>query len=451
MNRSWVEPVVACAQIASSFYDTGLLIVVKGHYNQTLLFNSSSKDAVKKAISNFYMIHNLILGLTPLLCAYALGHFGDKKNRKIPICVPLAGYIIARMFLLFVILFDWPIEVMFGSAALNGLTGYFTTYWPGILAVASIGSSETRRSLRLIVIELVYGMAGLVGSLTSGHIFCGLNIAGQKGSVLVIISLIFYAFSLFYSLFILKMPSLEENGLESSRQLISETQNIPTEGEPTENSRLLNQNVRLTYRVTFLKVSASKFLLGLLFITGIMYNSAVNGAVDILPLFIIQDPLNWDAVEVGYANSAGYLIFVTSFLGVYFFSKRLTDFTMIIIGIVSFSAGIFIMGFVQWTFLFYIARTVMLFSLIPMPTIRSVISKNVQGSSYGKMFVAFQLSLSATQVITLIVFTHIYQVTLHWFCGFCFILSSIIAILSIIPLSIYMRQSRNHLFQKLEE
>ncbi|XP_031762453.1 thymic stromal cotransporter homolog isoform X2 [Xenopus tropicalis] len=404
MSRTWIEPVVAGAQIASSFYDTGLLLVVKSHYNQSSLSsNSTSDDEEQNAISNFYLIHNLILALTPILSAYILANIGDKKSRKVPICVPLLGYFVSRMFLLFVILFNWPIEVMFGSAALNGLTGFFTTYWAGVLAVASLGSSESKRSVRIIIIELVYGVAGFVGSLVSGHIFKNFDIANQKGSVLVILSLCFYAFSLIYSLFIFKIPRIEETG--------------PGNTESTETSTLLMKNPTETSTANGVTMtSSSKVFLVLLFLSAILYNAAVGGAVDVLPFFIIKEPLSWGAVEVGYANAAGYLIFVTSFLGVYFFSKRLTDFVMIGIGILSFSAGIFIMGFVQWTFLFYV----------------------------GKVFVVLQLLLSITHVVTLISFTKLYQASLKWFHGLCFILASIIALLSLIPIRIaaYMHQSR---------
>ncbi|KAM4807541.1 solute carrier family 46 member 2-like [Rhinophrynus dorsalis] len=430
MPRTWIEPVVAGAQIASAFYDTGLLMVVKNHYNQTTTSNSSREDAVQKAISNFYIIYNGILGLIPVLSAYLLANIGDKKNRKVPICVPLAGYMISRSLLLFVILLSWPIEVMFGSAVLNGLTGYFTAYWAGVMALASVASTESKRSLRLIIIELVYGIGGFVGSLASGHIFIHFTITNQQGAVLVSCSIVLYFLCFLYTLVVLKIPHPEGTGPENSRQNGSDST------EPTENSRLLTntsdgKSMASTSAVT---MPPNKLLIVLLFISAILYDIAVAGAVDVLNLFLIKEPLSWDSVYIGYGNAAGYMIFITSFLGVYFFSKHLSDLTMIIIGIVSFSVGILIMAFVRWTFLYFIARCVMMFSLIPLPTIRSVLSKHVQGSSYGKIFVVLQLSLAIAGVITLIAFNKIYQATLEKFSGLCFILSCIIAILSLIPI-----------------
>uniref|UniRef100_A0A8C3PP57 Solute carrier family 46 member 2 n=1 Tax=Calidris pygmaea TaxID=425635 RepID=A0A8C3PP57_9CHAR len=418
--RTWIEPVVAGSQVASAFYDTALLLVVKNYYNQT---NSTApshalEDAQQKAVSNFYIIYNLVLGLSPLVSAYGLSKLGDRIHRKIPICFPLLGYLGSKTLLLLLILLGWPIEVMYGAAALNGLTGGFTTFWAGVMALGSLGSSESRRSLRLIIIELVYGLAGFLGSMASGYLFVGFNDRYREGTVLVGCSIACYAFCLLYSVFVLTVPkpaascpakakSAEEVGsqLPSHKEAAAAGSSQPSESSSST------------------PISPSKLIIIMLFVAAILYDLAVVGAMNVLPLFLLREPLSWNAVQIGHGNAAGYVIFITSFLGVFVFSKYLRDITMIIIGVISFSAGILIMAFVQWTFLFYIARAVMLFALIPLPTIRSVLSKHVEGSSYGKIFVLLQLSLVTTGVVTSTVYNKIYQNTLNWYSGFCFILS----------------------------
>ncbi|CAI9543945.1 unnamed protein product [Staurois parvus] len=391
MVRTWIEPVVAGAQVASSFYDTALLFVVKNYYNRTTTSsNTSHSITLQKAISNFYIIHNLILGLTPLLSAYILAKIGDRQRRKVTICVPLLGYFLSRCFLLAVIFLGWPIEVMFGSAALNGLTGWFTTYWAGVMAWAALDSTKQRRSLKFIVIELVYGLSGCVGSFSSGYIFVSVTIAHDPGATLVICSVSLYFICLLYSIFILKVPNNEtavhENlGNGTDAQDVS-SGNFP---EPTERSKLLGETNGPSVGLTAL--TPSKLFIALLFATAILYNISVDGAMDVLSLFLINEPLKFSPTYIGYANAAGFMIFITSFLGVFIFSRCLKDVTLIIMGILSFCAGIFIMASVRWTFLYFIARAVMMFALIPMPTIRSVLSKHIQGSSYGEYNCAITL------------------------------------------------------------
>ncbi|NWV59585.1 TSCOT protein, partial [Malurus elegans] len=430
--RMWIEPVVAGSQVASAFYDTALLLVVKNYYNQT---NSTApsqalEDAQQKAVSNFYIIYNLVLGLSPLVSAYGLSKLGDRMHRKIPICIPLLGYLGSKTLLLLMILLGWPVEVMYGAAAFNGLTGGFTTLWAGIMALGSLGSSESRRSLRLIIIELVYGLAGFLGSMASGYLFVGFSDHYREGTVLVCCSIACYAFCLLYSVFVLTVPkpaascpAKAKGAEEVGGQLPAHTEAAAAgSSQPSEGS-------------ISTRVSPSKLTIILLFVAAILYDFAVVGAMNVLPLFLLREPLSWNAVEIGHGNAAGYVIFVTSFLGVFVFSRCLRDVTMIIIGVVSFSAGILIMAFVQWTFLFYIARAVMLFALIPLPTIRSMLSKHVEGSSYGKVFVLLQLSLVTTGVVTSTVYNKIYQNTLDWYSGFCFILSFLVGCLTLVPLS----------------
>ncbi|XP_050185054.1 thymic stromal cotransporter homolog [Myiozetetes cayanensis] len=439
--RMWIEPVVASSQVASAFYDTALLLVVKNYYNQTngTAPSHALEDAQQKAVSNFYIIYNLVLGLSPLVSAYGLSKLGDRIHGKIPICFPLLGYLGSKTLLLLLILLGWPIEVMYGAAALNGLTGGFTTLWAGIMALGSLGSSESRRSLRLIVIELVYGLAGFGGSMASGYLFVGFSDHYREGTVLVCCSIACYAFCLLYSIFILTVPkpgascpAKAKGAEEVGSQLPAHTGAAAATGS-SQTSGGSSSSL----------VSPSKLIIILLFVAAILYDLAVVGAMNVLPLFLLREPLSWNAVEIGHGNAAGYVIFITSFLGVLVFSRCLRDITMIMIGVVSFSTGILIMAFVKWTFLFYIARAVMLFALIPLPTIRSMLSKHVEGSSYGEVFVLLQLSLVITGVVTSTVYNKIYQNTLNWYSSFCFILSFLVGCLSLLPLSFVAIKQRS--------
>ncbi|XP_064032922.1 solute carrier family 46 member 2 [Pogoniulus pusillus] len=436
--RTWIEPVVAGSQVASAFYDTALLLVVKNYYNQTNTTAPSHalEDAQQKAVSNFYIIYNLVLGLSPLVSAYSLSKLGDRIHRKIPICFPLLGYLGSKSLLLLLILLDWPIEVMYGAAAFNGLTGGFTTLWAGVMALGSLGSSERRRSLRLIIIELVYGLAGFLGSMASGYLFVGFSDHHREGTVLVSCSMACYAFCLLYSIFILTVPKPAASCPARAKTAEEVGSQLPDCAEAAASSQPSQSSKSIP-------VSPSKLIIIMLFVAAILYDLAVVGAMNVLPLFLLREPLNWNAVEIGYANAAGYVIFITSFLGVFVFSKHLRDISMVMIGVASFSAGILIMAFVRWTFLFYIARAVMLFALIPLPTIRSMLSKHIEGSSYGKVFVLLQLCLVTTGVVASTVYNKIYQHTLNWYSGFCFILSFLCSCLSLLPLSIVAIKQRS--------
>ncbi|XP_068127434.1 solute carrier family 46 member 2-like [Hyperolius riggenbachi] len=436
--RTWIEPVVAGSQLASAFYETSLILVVKGYYNKTSnISDIPSEDVVQKSISDFYIIYNLIIKLTPIPSAYILARIGDTRNRKISLCVPLLGFSASSLFLLLITLLDWPIQVMFGTAAFNGLCGWFTAYWAAVMALASLGSSEEQRSLRLIIVDCTFGLAGFIGSLISGHIFENVNIMHHPGTALVSCSLACYILCLLYIIFILKVPHCEirkkeENVAEDQPEDDAE----PQETDITERSRLINTakgNAR--HQQSGGNLSSQKVTICLLFVSATLYNSAVNGAEDMINFFVLKKPLNWGPVDVGYGNAAAYMIFITSFIGVLIFSRCLQDLSLIILGMFSFFAGILTMAFVRWTYLYYIARIAMMFSLIPIPTIRAMLSKCTKESSYGKVFAVLQIIMGVVAVANSTAFIKIYQATLDWFSGFSFIVIFIVAFISFIPMS----------------
>ncbi|XP_060701654.1 solute carrier family 46 member 2-like [Hemiscyllium ocellatum] len=361
---SFVEILVGLHQIAGAFYDTALLMLVqeRSGSNSTA---TGSRAQQQGAISQFYMIYIPLLKVSSLPITYFLACQGDEKGRKITIWVPLVGYLVSRSLLLFVILFDLPLQVMFATALLNGLSGDSAAFRAGIMAIASDTSSRVKRSVSLSRIELAYGVAAMIGSIASGHLFVYFKISHDQGAGLMAFSCLFYTLSLVYSIFGLK-PTQTGNGGYGSLLYQGECENGDQLRDPEETawnrcqdetSMLLpKQNNARIQGILGGNMSVDKITLALLFITGVLYGLGLSGAVDVLPIFVLKDPLNWNAIWVGYGNAVGYFIFLTSFFGVCTLSKYLRDTSLIVMGMVSFSIGMLIMAFTKWTFLYFIGE-----------------------------------------------------------------------------------------------
>ncbi|XP_075802743.1 solute carrier family 46 member 2 [Microtus pennsylvanicus] len=442
--RTWIEPVVASTQVAGSLYDAGLLLVVKesfsseaggsSNHNASQSIRGHQEDQQQKAISNFYIIYNLVMGLTPLLSAYGLGWLSDRYHRKISICTATLGFLLCRTGLLLKVMLDWPVEVLYGAVALSGLCGGFSAYWSGVMALGSLGCAEGHRSLRLILIDLVLGLAGFCGSMASGHLFKQIVGHSAQGLLLTSCSVGCAAFALFYSLFVLKVPESvsKSNKVYPTVDTVSGMVGTYRTMDPDE---LGKQDVSRN-ALTPGKRKTSRTIIALLFVGAIVYDLAVVGTVDVMALFVLKEPLSWNQVQLGYGMASGYIIFITSFLGVLVFSRYFPDTTMIIIGMVSFGSGALLLAFVKETYTFYIARAIMMFALIPITTIRSAMSKLIKDSSYGKVFVILQLCLALTGVVTSTLYNKIYQLSLDKFTGTCFVLSSFLSFLAIVPIGI---------------
>ncbi|KAL6472865.1 hypothetical protein MHYP_G00190530 [Metynnis hypsauchen] len=417
--RKHVEPVVFCAQMACSFFDTGLQMVVKQRSENVT--SPSDPHEEQNAIANFYMVFTMLTDFIPILPAIILARIADKGYRKVPIIVPLVGYSLSRALLLLVIWLEWRIEVMYVAPVIYGLCGGFSSYWAGVMALVSVSTSEEERSLRIMRIELVYGIAGFMGSLASGHLFQLYTVGMKQGVLLASMSVMLYVVCLLYATCILKVSQVTLERREST------------------SSGIITHN------------GYDRTIIALLFVSGILYDVAVAGGVQILSIYVLKAPLEWSATEVGYGNAFGSLIFITSFLGMKFFTRfAVSDTSMIMIGMVSFTIGIYFMTFVTTTAMYFLARSVMLFALIPMPTIRSLLSKQVQGTSYGMTFICLQVSFTLVSVATSPTYTKIYESTLDTCPGFVFTLSSIISFLSIIPISVVGCRTAKQNYERIQ-
>ncbi|XP_029371968.1 thymic stromal cotransporter homolog [Echeneis naucrates] len=408
-----VEPIVVLEQLGSTLFDTALQLVVRDRCANATYPDLSRESSQQKAMTDFLMIYNLIIRLVPIIPAMVLAKLGDRGRRKLPIAVPLSGYLLNRLALLLVVLCPLPLEVMFGAAVLFGLSGGFCAYWPGVMTLASLGSTDTERSKVMMKLELLYGAAGLVGSLVSGHLFL------VNGIALLFVSTLLHLLCLIHSIVLLQVKHVPNKKPEDSDKLRSHTADDPAEPAAVEAPAAIDWvNVVM------------------LFVAAVLYNIAVGGAMEILVAFVMKKPLSWSATQVGYGNAAGCTIFLTSFLGVILFRRCVSDVMLILIGMISFASGIFFMSFVTTTFMFYLVRSLTLFALIPMPTIRSLLSQQVPAPSCGTTLTSLQLALKFAGLAYIPAYTKLYQRTLDWFPGFVFMLSSVFTVVGMIPISI---------------
>ncbi|XP_072309961.1 solute carrier family 46 member 2 [Eucyclogobius newberryi] len=407
-------PVIVLEELGSSLFDTALrMVVLDRTANATDPDGPRSSKSQQIAMSNFYMIYNLIIKFTPILPALLLARLGDRGWRRLPLIVPLLGYIVPRVALLLVVICGWPIQLMYGAGALFGLSGGYAAYWPGVMTLASLASTAADRSKTLMRVELLYGMAGLVGSLVSGHLFLLYSASVSRGTILLVVSTILAVLCLLDAVLLLQVKDVSSGEEEAESYSL-----IPPSAHSNAPSQRNLPNIAL------------------LFTAAVLYSTAVGGAINVLGTFVLREPLSWDAKQVGYGNAAGCLIFITSYLGVIVLRRYVSETSLIMIGMLSFASGIYFMTFVTATYLFYLARSLNLLALIPLPIIRSLISQQVPKSSYGMTLTALQLCLKFAAAAYIPASTKIYQHTLDWLPGFVFTLASVFSVLALIPISI---------------
>lgn len=136
-----VEPVIVLEQLGNTLFETALQMVVKDRSA-----NASSEADQQKAMTDFYLTYNLIIRFVPIGPSLLLAWLSDRGWRRAPVVVPLSGYLLSRLLLLLVVVGGFPLGVMFAAAALFGLTGGYSAFWPGVMTLVSLRSSAAERS-----------------------------------------------------------------------------------------------------------------------------------------------------------------------------------------------------------------------------------------------------------------------------------------------------------------
>ncbi|KAK7895384.1 hypothetical protein WMY93_020709 [Mugilogobius chulae] len=196
-----------------------------------------------------------------------------------------------RVMLLLVVSCDLPLQLMYGPGAVWTVRG-LRSVLAGVMTLATLASTAENRSKTLMRVELLYGLAGLVGSLFSGHLFLFKTQSLGQGIVLLIVSTFLAALCLLDAVFLLQVTDVSQAEVEP------ESYGLIPPAAPTDTP--IQRNIPN---------------IALLFTAAVLYSSAVGGAVNVLGAFVLNKPLSWDATQVGYGNAAGCLIFITSYLG----------------------------------------------------------------------------------------------------------------------------------------
>ncbi|XP_051531568.1 thymic stromal cotransporter homolog isoform X2 [Myxocyprinus asiaticus] len=239
---------------------------------------------------------------------------------------------------------------------------------------------------------------GVVGGLLSGFLY-------QIGpSVLLVTAIVVSVLALLYSVFLLSDSRCSDTESES---LLPQSESV-------------NKMDRVS--VGMLMVAMMVFIVGMV------------GAENVLQLYVLKPPLSWDSVWAGYGRAATSAMYLSSFLGVLTLFSVMGDTALTLLGIVSNCTGMAIMAFAIESWVYFLARAIMMFACVPMPTLRAMLSKNLHPQQYGRVFGLLQLVLAVSDLLSNVFFTTIYPLTLGWYSGFCFLLSGAISYISAIPI-----------------
>ncbi|XP_072433391.1 lysosomal proton-coupled steroid conjugate and bile acid symporter SLC46A3 isoform X2 [Chiloscyllium punctatum] len=370
------------------------------------------QEVVQELSSHFFMYVTLIKFLPNFIVTFVLGSYSDHYGRRLSLLLPTIGALISSLAFLAMTYFSWPIHFLFIPVALSACFGGFTTVFGGAFAYVADVSSSEHKNMRMALLDMIVGLMGGIGTITSGYLLntLGFNWLFLIASLINFANVVYIIFFLDESVQVSRDEQNEGSGNGKFREIFAGILNLWT-----------GSNFRKRVQISLMLLTFS------------VYALASFGSGGLFTLYELNAPLCWNAVLIGYGSAAGLITFLTSFLGVALFSRYLEDHFIVLIGTLSLAGGMIVAVFATITLVMFLVRLVCLFAVMPLPVLRSMMSKIVSPKDQGVLFacVACLENLSAT--ISSVVFNNVYAATIHGFTGFSFMLA---ACLCLIPICI---------------
>ncbi|XP_078401493.1 lysosomal proton-coupled steroid conjugate and bile acid symporter SLC46A3-like [Cetorhinus maximus] len=369
------------------------------------------QQVVQRISSHFFMYMTLIPFIPGIIVTFTLGTYSDHNGRRLFLLLPTIGALLASLGFLAVTYFSWPIYVILILVTFSTCFGGFTALFGAAFAYVADISSSKQKNMRMALLDMILGVMGGIGVLSSGYLLSAVGFTWLFliTSSIKFANIVYIIFFLEESIQVSRDEQDQVSGCDKFREILSGIVILYT-------SSSFSKRVR----ISMLLLAFSAIILE-------------YGAEELFTLYELNTPLCWNEILIGYGSAAGLISFLTSFLGVTLFSRYLQDPYIVLIGILSFTGGMIMANFATTTLLMFLVRLVCIFAAMPLPVLRSMMSKLVLPKDQGVLFACVACLESLSGTISSIIFNNVYAATVEGFAGFSFLLA---ACLCIIPICI---------------
>ena len=236
-----------------------------------------------QSLTSFWTIILLASDLLPaLVTTILLGPYSDKAGRKMAMIPPLIGGTIRTLSAFFVVTFNLPLEFMFIGTVCEGLTGGVFTMMMASFSYMADVTTKRQRPLHLLAIDICSGLGSTAANVSVGYMISAM---GYKFPYLIILG-IFVLTSIYVICFLPetvdKQPDVK---LFTCENLLK---GIDVITKKTDNNRRWKIILSL---VIFSMVATLDF-----------------GGTEIVTFYLLNPPLCWDSVLIGFFISEAYLV-----------------------------------------------------------------------------------------------------------------------------------------------
>ena len=292
-----------------------------------------SRNSVQAESSLVHLGIVLSASVPSIVMALLLGAWSDKVGRKIVMLLPIIGGLIDTICILVVMYTDLPVYALFVGSFINGMCGFFTTMILAVFSYVADITDESRRALRLGVLEAIAFLSGMISHLTSGW---WIKHLGFKSPYWLILSLHFC--NLLYVIFFL-----------------------PETIKETEQKRLTDLfNKEHFYRIVRLFTNADvdkKWpLIGLMLASAFMMISSI-GFGSVIVLYALDAPFCCSPIMIGYFLAESMLVqAIGAMFGFFILRRCISEMALTQIGFISIVSSLLMLAFIKTNWLMFIGK-----------------------------------------------------------------------------------------------
>lgn len=386
---------------------------------------------IQPTVAEISMTSKLLVSVVPAFLSLFLGPWSDKYGRKKILCWAFSGYSVALACFSIISLVAHHVDRMSPWMYLFPYIPLFMSGgWPLILVAVSCYtmdiSTDTNRSLRLGIIEMIM-FVGILGGTASSSFILKLT----SSTAVFLISLVCVLLALIYTICCVP-ESVKVFAIESPCEQLKELFSpVPVVDMARTCFKRRHYNERK--------------IVWCIIVILVLSVVTVAGSSNVSYLFV-RSQLHWTLRDFTLYDSTTILMStIGCVMGITLFKMRLhfSDLSLLILALISKIINPLIIGFATQTWQMYLASVFGMFRILIVPMNQSIIGHFIPKHEIGKIF-GMKVSLEAiSALLSAPLYTFVYSKTFTFFAGAFFMVTVLIGIVNLIIALCVLRLIRN--------
>jgi len=360
------------------------------------------RQQMAQAASSRMMIALALACVIPaLISTLLLGPYSDQAGRKVAMLPALAGEVMRMVVNAVVIYYELPLWVMLISFFLDGLVGSAGCVMMSCFAYLSDITTHKQRSSRILILEVCMGVGVMGSQVGVGHMIAALGYFWPMFTIAVM-----NIFNFFYVLFLL-----------------------PESLDRDPNAKFFSwHHFKKPFQLYIVDDwKERRWKLQLVLLTFALFIVVELGTNEITTLYLLNSPLCWDSIFVGYYNGVTYLLKnAGSIVLLRLIYVHIGDIGMVLFGFVSGVAYNITLSQAVTITIAFLSPVAGLGMQLILPMLRSISSKLVQPEEQGSLFATQGWMQLLGSCLGSLFFNTIYAKTLFLVHGFVFMVSAVL-------------------------